>query len=57
MSNRELYETLINMEDKELLNTISIMCEFYSKTREIDFKKVLKHLKKTHDYVSKNNIM
>ena len=55
MSNRELYETLINMDDEELLNTISIMCEFYSKTREIDFKTLIKHLKKTHNYVSKNS--
>ena len=52
---KELYEILMNMEGKELLETISIMCEFYSKTRNVKFEDLLKHLKKTHHYVSMRN--
>ena len=52
---KELYEELMKMEDKEILDTISIMCEFYLKTRDVKFKDLLKHLKKTHHYVSMRN--
>ena len=53
MDNKQLFETLTNMEQKELLNTISIMIEFYSNTYETDFYRILKHLKNTHKYLLK----
>lgn len=55
MNNKELYETLMNMEQKDLLSTISIMIEFYSNTYGTDFSRVIKHLKNTHKYLLKNN--
>ena len=55
MNNKQLYEELINMDKEDILNTISIMIEFYSNVYETDFYRVIKHLKKTHRYLEKNN--
>lgn len=55
MNNKQLYEELINMDKEDVLNTISIMIEFYSNVYETDFYRVIKHLKKTHRYLEKQN--
>lgn len=55
MNSKRFYDTLESMDDKDIMNCISACIEYLINARECDFKKILKHLKKTHDFVLKMN--
>ena len=55
MNSKKIYDKLETMEDLEILNYISASIEYLINARNFDFNKVIKHLKKTHNFVVKMN--
>lgn len=55
MKSKKFYEKLETLEEIEILNYISASIEYLIKARDCDFNKIIKHLKKTHNFVAKMN--
>ena len=55
MNSKKFYEKLETMQDLEIMNCISASIEYLIGARDCDFNKIMKHLKKTHNFVSKMN--
>ena len=53
MNSKKFYDKLETLEDKEIMNYISAAIEYLINARECDFNKIIKHLKKTHNFVVK----
>ena len=55
MNSQEFYNKLETAEDIEIMNYISASIEYLINARNCDFNKIIKHLKKTHNFVAKMN--
>lgn len=55
MNNKNFYEKLEKMEDKDIMIYISASIEYLIEARDCDFNKIMKHLKKCHKFVVKMN--
>ena len=51
MNSKKFYDTLEKMEDLEILNYISASIEYLVNRHDFSFNKVIRHLKKTHNYL------
>lgn len=56
MNSKKFYDKLESMDDKDIMNCISASIEYLINARECDFKKIIKHLKKTHNFLCKINM-
>ena len=55
MNSKKIYEKLETMKDVEIMNCISASIEYLINARECNFNKIIKHLKKCHNFVVKMN--
>lgn len=53
MDSKKFYEKLETMQDLEILNYISASIEYLINVYDYDFDKVIKHLKRTHNFLEK----
>lgn len=51
MNSKIFYDKLETMQDMEILNYISASIEYLINVYDFDFKKIIKHLKKTHYFL------
>lgn len=53
MNSRNFYDKLETLEDKEIMSYVSATIEYLINARECDFNRIIKHLKKTHNFLQK----
>lgn len=51
MNSKKLYDKLETMQDMDILTYISASIEYLINARDCDFNKIIKHLKKTHNFL------
>jgi hypothetical protein len=55
MNSQDFFNKLETMEDKDIMSFISASIEYLIGARDCDFNKIIKHLKKCHNFVVKMN--
>ena len=55
MNSKKFYDKLESLEDKEIMSYLSATIEYLVQARNCDFRKIVKHLKKVHNYLVQIN--
>ena len=51
MNSKKFCDKLEKLEDKEIMSYLSATIEYLVQARNCDFRKIIKHLKKVHNYL------